>query len=79
MTVEAFPNNGYAPTGESIASHLREIAQWIEEGEEVANIYMIFEKPDGKIYRRVCGQPVDRARVCGVLQMAATFLAMDEL
>jgi hypothetical protein len=73
MSVEALPLNGMANSNADIAAHLREQAQWVEQGawDDLRNVYLVFERIDGRIERATCGQPCDLARAVGVLYMAA--------
>lgn len=65
------PSTGYAPDNESIAKHLRELADYYENAEISAlrNIYIVFESVDGMLDRQVVGYPCDKARLVGVLTM----------
>jgi len=73
------PQNGFAPSNESIANHLREQADWIEQADEgVRNVFMIVERADGSIYQQSMGQPCDLARTIGVMQMAIIRSALGE-
>lgn len=76
--IVALPNNGFAPSNSDIANHLREQADWMEENDAapLTNVVIVFELEDGSIRRQVCGQPIDRARMVGLLTMAATQAAM---
>ena len=63
---------GFAPSNQSIAAHLREQADWIEQSDEgVRNVVMIVEKMDGTLYRQTMGHVCDRARVLGLMSMAS--------
>ena len=71
-SIVELPNNGHAPDNASIARHLREQADWLEEegAEPVRNIYLVIEYADGSLHRNTCGAPCDKARSIGVLAMA---------
>ena len=66
------PNNGHAPDNASIARHLREQADWLEEegAEPVRNVFFVIEYADGTLKRNTCGAPCDKARSVGVLTWA---------
>ena len=66
------PNNGHAPDNASIARHLREQADWLEEegAEPVRNVFFVIEYEDGTLKRNTCGAPCDKARSVGVLTWA---------
>lgn len=67
--IAVLPNNGFAPSNDGIAKHLREQAQWIEESDTpIRNVYVIVETCDGEVYRNTCGEPCDLARAIGVIQ-----------
>lgn len=71
------PNTGHAPSNESIASHLREQAEWIEgSDEEIRNVFMVIERADGTIYQQTMGKPCDLARAIGVLTISSIRSAM---
>ena len=56
--VSVLPNNGYAPSNDAVASHLREQADWIEKGDEsLRNAYVILETTDGVLRVQNVGQP----------------------
>lgn len=67
------PNNGFAPSNSIIADHLREQADWLEESDSLqfTNVVIVMECVDGTIHRQACGLPLDRARLIGLLTMAA--------
>lgn len=71
--IKELPNNGFAPSNEAIAKHLRQQADWMEEEDaaEVRTVVMLFERMDGTIHRQVAGHPCDLARVLGLLTTAA--------
>jgi hypothetical protein len=68
------PLGGMANSNADIAAHLREMADWLEEEDasELRNAFLIFERADGTITRRTCGQPCDLARAVGILGIAAS-------
>jgi hypothetical protein len=69
--LKELPNTGFAPSNESIAKHLREQADWIEEDDDpIRNIFIIIEHTDGTLRRQICGQPCDLARAVGVMTIA---------
>jgi len=67
------PLNGFAPTNEDIAKHLREQAESIENGQfgDLRNVFIVYEGVDGQITRQNCGAPCDLAREAGILFVAA--------
>jgi len=79
MIVKQLPNTGFAPSNESIANHLREQAQWIEEDEDpVRNVFIVIEKADGTLRRQTMGMQCDLARAIGVLTVACIRGAMGD-
>lgn len=73
------PNTGFAPSNSSIAKHLREQADWIENNEnDLRNVFMIYERSNGTVYRQVVGQPCDLARAIGVMTIACIRGAIGE-
>lgn len=75
--LKELPNTGFAPSNDSIAKHLREQADWIEQSEHgIRNVFMVIERSDGSVYRQICGQPCDLARMVGVMTIACTRAAL---
>lgn len=72
------PNNGFAPSNADIAKHLREQADWIESADAhpLRNVVLVLEYEDGILRRQTCGQPLDLARMTGLLFMAASRAAV---
>ena len=78
-TIKQLPNNGFAPSNASIAGHLREQADWIDEDPEpVRNVYIVIERADGTLKRQTVGMPCDTARLVGILTIACIRAAMME-
>ena len=70
--LKEFPITGFAPTNESIAKCLRDIADYIETDEsEIRTIMMVVERIDGTLYRQTIGHPCDYARAVGLLTIAS--------
>ena len=71
-SIVELPNNGHAPDNASIARHLREQADWLEEegAEPVRNVFFVIEYADGSLNRGTLGTRCDLARAVGVLSMA---------
>ena len=69
----ALPQTGYAPNNKAIAAHLRQLADWMElpDAAPVKNVVLVMEYCDGDLRRQTVGAPCDRARVIGLLTMAA--------
>lgn len=76
----ALPLNGTANTNADIAAHLREQADWVDEGsyDDIRNVFMVFEMADGTIRRQTCGAPCDLARALGVLSIAIIRASIGE-
>jgi hypothetical protein len=53
----ALPLNGFAPSNDAIAAHLREQADWVDQGEYggIRNVLMVFEMADGSLRRQTWG------------------------
>lgn len=73
MSVVALPLNGLAPDNELVAAHLQEHVDWLRDGSygDVRNVVLLIETDNGQVLRRTCGQRIDRARVIGLLTLAA--------
>ena len=71
--VKQMPNTGFAPNNASIAKHLREQADWMEESDAapIRNVYLVIEITDGTLHRQTIGMPCDLARALGILTIAA--------
>jgi len=69
----ALPQTGYAPNNKAIAAHLRQQADWMEldDAAKVKTVVLVLEDCDGVLRRQTMGAPCDRARVVGLLTMAA--------
>ena len=77
--IKHLPNTGFAPSNASIAKHLREQADWIEEDTEpVRNVFIVIEKADGTLHRQAMGMHCDLARAIGVLTIACIRGAMGD-
>ena len=82
MTVIALlPNTGHAPNNAAVAAHLREQADWVEQGLQgnVDTVLVITETSDGGLIMHVAGKPNDAARIAGLLHMAGIRHAIGEL
>jgi hypothetical protein len=68
----SLPLTGFAPDNASIAAHLRQQADWLEEADAtpVRTVFLIFEDADGSLRRQTCGIPCDLARAVGVITMS---------
>jgi hypothetical protein len=79
VNVVALPLTGFAPDNALVASHLYEQAAWVADGAygDVRTVVLLIETADGELRRRTIGQPIDRARVCGLLSIAASRAATD--
>jgi hypothetical protein len=71
--ITQLPNNGFAPDNKSIANHLREQADWLEEEDAtpIRNVYLILERVDGTIHQQRMGMTCDLARAIGIMTIAA--------
>ena len=79
MNILSLPKTGFAQSTHDIAEHLREQADRIEnEAEALRNVYLIFEREDGSVYRQTMGQTCDLARAIGVITIACIRGAMGE-
>jgi len=69
----SLPQTGYAPNNKAIAAHLRQQADWMElsDAAPVKNVVLVMEYCDGDLRRQTVGAPCDRARVIGLLTIAA--------
>ncbi|MDP2806020.1 MAG: hypothetical protein Q8O24_08790 [Gallionellaceae bacterium] len=77
--IKQLPNTGFAPSNASIAKHLREQADWIEEDEDaVRNVFIVIEHADGTLRRQTMGMQCDLARAIGVLTVACIRGAMSD-
>lgn len=67
-----FPLMGHAPDNRTIAAHLRGIADTMEQEGAlgVMNAILLLEYEDGCLSRYSCGQPIDHARLVGLLTIA---------
>ena len=70
--IKSLPLNGIANSNDELAKHLRQQADYIDNGQhgELQNIYMIYERADGVLYRQTFGQRCDLARALGIITMA---------
>jgi len=66
------PLNGFAPTNDDIAKHLREQADAVEAGtfSDLRTVFIVYETVDGALKRQTAGAPCDLARAMGILFMA---------
>jgi hypothetical protein len=66
------PLNGFAPTNDDIAQHLRDQANLVESGiyGDLRTVFIVIEPVDGTLVRQTCGGPCDLARALGILFMA---------
>ncbi len=73
------PNTGFAPTNKAIADHLVELAESIAQPDSmpVKNVVVLIEYADGELQRQCCGQPIDMARIVGLLTIAAARAATE--
>jgi hypothetical protein len=71
--IKQLPNTGYAPDNASIAKHLRQQADWMDEPDAtpIRNVYLVIERVDGTLHRQTIGKTCDLARVIGILTIAA--------
>lgn len=69
--VALLPNNGHAPTKEAIAAHLREQADWIENGNypDVTRVVTVLEF-DGQTRVGVAGEPTSITYLLGLMHFA---------
>lgn len=76
--IKSLPQNGFAPTNQAVAAHLREMADWIveEDHPRVRNVFLVIETIDGELIRQTCGAPCDLARALGILTIAAARAAI---
>lgn len=76
--IRGLPYNGFAPSNKDIAQYLRDIADTVENGESVRNLYLTTEYIDGRVDTTCIGHPTDVARMIGVLTVANTKLILDQ-
>lgn len=74
--IVGLPYSGFAPSNDDIAKYLRDVADNIEQGEPIRNLYFITEFVDGQIEPTCIGQPSDMARMIGILNIANTKLIL---
>jgi hypothetical protein len=76
--IHGLPYSGFAPSNKDIAEYLRDIANSIEEGDPVRNLYFTTEYLDGRVDTTVIGHPTDMARTVGVMTFANAKLILEQ-
>lgn len=74
------PLTGHAPDNVCVAKNLRAWADRIEADDwgGVRTVVALIETLEGDLHRLTTGMPTDRARVTGLLSIAATRAATDD-
>jgi hypothetical protein len=76
--IHGLPYSGFAPSNKDIAEYLRDVADSIESGEPVRNLYFTTEYIDGRVDTTCIGHPTDTARIIGVMTIANTKLILEK-
>lgn len=71
--VRIMEGNAHAPSNEHIAEGLRDAAKWVAAGDygDAHTVIVVIEHENGQLARLTFGKPIDRARLVGMLEIAA--------